>query len=63
MEVKLTAKQLAEELFKIHTHAELVNDQDSGQIVYKEKDIINLLIKLGYPEPDFTNGKIIRVKI
>lgn len=47
----LTAIELAEELFKIHTHAELLNDPE--EIVYRQEDILKLFKKLGYPQPDY----------
>lgn len=50
---EITAIELAGELFKIHTHAAGVSDKNRFDIVYREKDIIELLKKLGYPEPDF----------
>lgn len=46
----LSAIELAEELFKIHIHAELVTP---AGIVYKEEDLIKFLKRLGYPEPDW----------
>ncbi len=42
---KITGEEIGGLLFNIHTH------MDNGEIVYKEKDIIKLLTKLGLPEP------------
>lgn len=49
----MNAIDLAEELFKIHTHAYLHFGNEETEIVYREKDIVELLKKLGHPEPDF----------
>ncbi len=49
----LTAIELGKELFVIHSHAEFEAEINPEQIVYKEVDIINLLKRLGYPEPDW----------
>ncbi len=46
----LTGYQLATKLFEIHSHGELCKPEE---IVYKEKDIVRLLISLGFPKPDF----------
>jgi hypothetical protein len=50
-----SGKEVAERLFELHTHAEIVNDQEPGQIVYREKDVISLLKYLGLPEPVWTS--------
>lgn len=42
---------IAERLFEIHTHAEIVYEENPDQIVYKEQDIINLLVSLGHEAP------------
>ena len=42
---------IADKLFKIHTHAELAYNQDPDQIVYREKDVVNLLVSLGHEPP------------
>lgn len=42
---------IAEKLFKIHTHADIANDQNPSQIVYREADVIALLIELGHEAP------------
>ncbi|MEO6302528.1 MAG: hypothetical protein ABIP51_05090 [Bacteroidia bacterium] len=49
----ITPEELGEKLFLIHTHAEIVFDQNPNQIVYREKDIIELLKELGFTEPKF----------
>lgn len=50
---QLNPIELAGWLFNIHEHAEGLFEENPEQIVYREKDIIELLKKLGYPEPDF----------
>lgn len=51
---KITGKEIAEMLFKRHTHAEMIAlDNNPDQIVYREKEVISLLKELGYPEPDW----------
>lgn len=61
---EVTGYQIAQKLFEIHTHGELCK---RGEVVYREKDVIKLLVELGLPEPDFQmfrkvyqfwNGKI-----
>lgn len=47
----ISAENLGGLLFGIHSHAEIENDIDPEQIVYREEDIIKLLKKLGFPEP------------
>jgi plasmid maintenance system antidote protein VapI len=49
----LTAIELAGELFAIHSHADLEASADPEQVVYREEDILTLLKKLGYPDPDW----------
>ena len=44
--IKLKKSKLNELLMGIHTHAEIANENDPEQIVYLEKDIIQLLLKL-----------------
>jgi hypothetical protein len=40
---------MARILDAIHTHAEMANDQNPDQRVYREKDVVDLLQKLGFP--------------
>ncbi len=44
--VKLKRCILSDLLIGFHTHAELANESDPGQIVYLEKDVVDLLLKL-----------------
>lgn len=44
-------------LFPRHTHVGQLIDGDPHEIVYTEKDVIDLLLRLGYPKPDFDNLK------
>lgn len=44
------AIKLGVDLFKIITHGEICT---ADEIVYREKDIIELLKSYGFPEPDF----------
>lgn len=44
--IRLKKNKLCELLVAIHTHAEIANEEDTDQIVYREKDIIELLQKL-----------------
>ncbi len=37
------SKEIQDELFKRHSHAEILNDIDCEQIVYTEKDVLILL--------------------
>jgi len=55
--------QLGKLLFDIHTHAEIVSDENSDQIVYREKDVIELLIDLGHDKPDFSlsTAELVRI--
>lgn len=46
---KITAKQIGGLLFGIHEHIEHKNGKSN--IIYYEKDIIKLLVKLGFPKP------------
>lgn len=48
--VNITPEDLGGLLFGIHSHAEH-EQYNPGQIVYREDDIIKLLVKLGFPEP------------
>ena len=41
--IKLKKSKLSELLIGIHTHAEIAYEEDPEQIVYCEKDIIELL--------------------
>lgn len=47
----LTAIELANKLFMIHSHPDIV--QGTEGIVYTEEDIVKLLKELGYPDPDW----------
>ena len=38
--------KLSELLTSIHTHAEIANEENTDQIVYREKDLIQILIHL-----------------
>lgn len=48
---KMKGNTIAKILCLLHTHAEIVNDQDPDQKVYREEDVIKLLIALGAPPP------------
>lgn len=37
---------LKDEMVKVHTHAHIVNGQNSSQIVYREQDVVQLLEKV-----------------
>jgi hypothetical protein len=39
----MTNKQFNDIIFSRHTHAELVNEENPNQIVYKEKDVLNII--------------------
>ena len=43
-------------LIAIHTHAEIANEENTDQIVYREKDIIELLKKLKEDENILKDG-------
>jgi hypothetical protein len=43
------SNSMARVLDAIHTHAEIAHDQNAEQRVYREKDIVELLDRLGYP--------------
>lgn len=47
---------MAKILNRFHTHAEIVNDQDPEQIVFRQEDIIRLLTDLGF-KPSWGNEK------
>lgn len=49
----LSREDMAHELFAIHSHAQLVYEENPEQIVYKETDVIALLERLGFPTPDW----------
>jgi len=51
--MSLTPVEVAAELFAIHSHAEIVYEQDPNRIVYAERDLLPLLEKWGIPAPDF----------
>ncbi|MEP6949251.1 MAG: hypothetical protein ABI863_08260 [Ginsengibacter sp.] len=42
----LKKSKLSELLTAIHAHAEIANEENTDQIVYREKDVIELLNKL-----------------
>lgn len=48
----MNKKKLSLALYRIQTHAEIANDIDPNQIVYRHKDIVSLLKKLGYEVDD-----------
>lgn len=48
MENNITGKELANLLFKIHSHHPVTEE-----IIYKEKDLLKLFKKLGFPDPDW----------
>lgn len=50
---KPSSDELGEELFKIHSHAEIVANSDPDEIVYRESDVIRLLQLYGFPKPNF----------
>ena len=43
MEYNELPKNIKTELFKVHTHAELVSDKE---IIYKEQDVIDIISRL-----------------
>lgn len=57
--------QIAELLFKYHSHADMLmkfekedkdaeeNLDDPSAVIYPEENVIELLMELGYPEPDW----------
>lgn len=47
-----TAIQIAAALTSIHHH-----DEATGEIIYKEKELIPMLQKLGWPQPDFEGNE------
>lgn len=49
----LTPIEVAEILFKRHTHASQVYEHNPDQIVYTEADVISIIAILGAPAPDF----------
>ena len=49
----MPGNKIARILNLIHSHAEIVYDQNPDQIVYRKDDVIALLIALGAPAPDF----------
>jgi hypothetical protein len=66
-----TAKEIGGLLFSIHLHAEQLlkyqQDAECGQvldnpdeIIYREEDIISLLVALGYPAPEW--GTVLTIK-
>lgn len=48
---KITGEALGMMLFNIHEH--IVHEDGTDDIVYYEKDLIKLLVKLGLPKPIF----------
>lgn len=56
--IDITPIKLAEELFNIHHHAEDLAEENPEQVVYKELEVIALLKKFGFPEPDFDGFKL-----
>ena len=50
---KNIALNLAEDLHKNHTHAELIAKSNPKEIVYPESAVISILLKYGLPAPDF----------
>ena len=49
---RLTAEKVAFDLFAIHTHG-----ADPEEIVYRERDLIELFEKWGIPAPDWASEK------
>lgn len=48
---KVTGEELGKLLFNIHEH--IVHKDETDDIIYYEKDIIKLFVKLGLPKPIF----------
>lgn len=48
---KITGKELGRLLFDIHEH--IVHDDGTDEIIYYEKNLIKLFVKLGLPKPLF----------
>lgn len=44
--VKVPNQYIEEQLSKIHSHAEIVNDENPDEVVYREADILNLFKKI-----------------
>ncbi len=57
VESKVTAEEIGGLLFGIHEH--IVHKNGKENIIYYEKDIIRLLVKLGFPKPVW--GKSIKI--
>lgn len=53
--------QIGQKLFAIHTHADMVFSQDPEQIVYRHKDIMELLKSLGF-DVDMASNHILSAK-
>lgn len=48
---KITGEELGQLLYNIHEH--IVHKDGSDDIIYYEKDLIKLFVKLGLPKPIF----------
>lgn len=48
-----TAINIAADLHKFHTHAELAYTTNPQQIVFTEAAVIQILTKYGHPQPDY----------
>lgn len=48
---KITGEELGQLLYDIHEHIE--HKDGSDDIIYYEKDLVKLLVKLGLPKPIF----------
>jgi hypothetical protein len=48
-----SALQLASELFRIHSYADIESQKNPDKIVYTEDSITDLLKKFGFPQPDW----------
>lgn len=49
MRTKITAEEMGGLLFNIHEH--IVHEDGTDDVIYYEKDIVRLLVKLGFPKP------------
>jgi len=59
MPAEITTKsKLSTLLSAIHTHAEIANEENTDQIVYRERDIIELLKKIKEDENILKDGLV-----
>lgn len=56
----VTGEELGTMLFNIHEH--IVHKDETDDIIYYEKDIIKLFIKLGFPKPIFGDSNPLKMR-